>query len=130
VRDAVALIARELMEADVSVEVGAEFGEVSADRFDASQRVSAAGWETRVGEIDLLIPRKRRGPAYLASCVEPRRRSEQAIVPVVMEAYVNGVSTRKVDRLVEQLGIAGMTGLERDEQQRVVGSVQGVASSC
>jgi putative transposase len=41
--------------------------------------------------------------------LEPRRRSEQAIVAVVLEAYVNGVSTRKVDRLVEQLGIAGMT---------------------
>jgi putative transposase len=41
--------------------------------------------------------------------LEPRRRSEQAIVAVVLEAYVNGVSTRKVDRLVEQLGIDGMT---------------------
>ncbi len=66
-------------------------------------------WETRVGEIELLIPRKRQGPAYFPSFLEPRRRSEQAIVAVVMEAYVNGVSTRKVDRLVEQLGIAGMT---------------------
>jgi putative transposase len=66
-------------------------------------------WETRVGELELLIPRKRQGPAYFPSFLEPRRRSEQAIVAVVMEAYVNGVSTRKVDRLVEQLGIGGMT---------------------
>jgi putative transposase len=65
-------------------------------------------WETRVGEIELAIPRKRSGPAYFPSFLEPRRRSEQAIVVVVLEAYVNGVSTRKVDRLVEQLGIAGM----------------------
>ena len=56
-----------------------------------------------------MIPKKRQGPAYFPSFLEPRRRSEQAIVAVVMEAYVNGVSTRKVDRLVEQLGIAGMT---------------------
>jgi putative transposase len=55
-----------------------------------------------------LIPRKRQG-GYFPSFLEPRRRSEQAIVAVALEAYVNGVSTRKVDRLVEQLGIEGMT---------------------
>ena len=52
------------------------------------------GWETRVGEIELAIPRKRCGAAYFPSFLEPRRRSEQAIVAVVLEAYVNGVSTR------------------------------------
>ena len=67
------------------------------------------GWETRVGEIELLVPKKRSGPAYFPSFLEPRRCSEQAIVSVVLEAYVNGVSTGKVDRLVEQLGIDGMT---------------------
>ena len=55
------------------------------------------------------MPRKRQGAAYFPSFLEPRRRSEQAIVAVVLEAYVNGVSTRKVDRLVEQLGVQGMT---------------------
>lgn len=57
----------------------------------------------------LLVPKKRSGPAYFPSFLEARRPAEQAIVAVVMEAYVNGVSTRKVDRLVEQLGISGMT---------------------
>jgi putative transposase len=57
----------------------------------------------------LLIPKKRSGPSYFPSFLEPRRCSEQAIVSVVLEAYVNGVSTRKVDRLVEQLGIDGMS---------------------
>jgi transposase-like protein len=109
VRDAVELIARELMEAEVSAEVGAELGEVSESRLTHRNGYRPRGWETRVGEIELLIPRKRQGPAYFPSFLEPRRRSEQAIVAVVMEAYVNGVSTRKVDRLVEQLGIAGMT---------------------
>jgi putative transposase len=55
-----------------------------------------------------MIPRTRAG-SYFPSFLEPRRRSERAITAVVMEAYVNGVSTRKVDRLVEQLGIEGMT---------------------
>src|SRR3954454_8928387 len=109
VREAVALIARELMEAEVSAEVGAELGEVSADRVTHRNGYRPRPWETRVGEIELLIPRKRSGPAYFPSFLEPRRRSEQAIVAVVMEAYVNGVSTRKVDRLVEQLGIEGMS---------------------
>ena len=109
VREAVALVARELMEAEISVEVGAERGEVSRERTTHRNGYRPRPWETRVGEIELLIPRKRQGPAYFPSFLEPRRRSEQAIVAVVLEAYVNGVSTRKVDRLVEQLGIAGMT---------------------
>jgi len=109
VREAVALIAHELMEAEVSAEVGAELGEVSPVRVTHRNGYRPRSWETRVGEIELLIPRKRQGPAYFPSFLEPRRRSEQAIVAVVLEAYVNGVSTRKVDRLVEQLGIAGMT---------------------
>jgi putative transposase len=109
VREAVALIAHQLMEAEISAEVGAELHEVSAERTTHRNGYRPRPWETRVGEIGLLIPRKRQGPAYFPSFLEPRRRSEQAIVAVVLEAYVNGVSTRKVDRLVEQLGIAGMT---------------------
>jgi putative transposase len=109
VREAVALVAHELMEAEISTEVGAELGEVSSERRTHRNGYRPRPWETRVGEIELLIPRKRQGPAYFPSFLEPRRRSEQAIVAVVLEAYVNGVSTRKVDRLVEQLGIAGMT---------------------
>ncbi len=109
VREAVALVARELMEAEVSAEIGAAHGEVSSERTTHRNGYRSRGWETRVGEIELLIPRKRAGAAYFPSFLEPRRRSEQAIVAVVLEAYVNGVSTRKVDRLVEQLGIQGMT---------------------
>ena len=108
VREAVAVVARELMEAEVSAEVGAQLGEVSEARSTYRNGYRSRPWETRVGEIELLIPRTRQG-SYFPSFLEPRRRSEQAIVAVVLEAYVNGVSTRKVDRLVEQLGIEGMT---------------------
>src|ERR1017187_8117155 len=109
VREAVVLVARELMEAEVSEQVGAEHGEVAPDaRVTHRNGYRPRPWETRVGEIELLIPRTRQG-SYFPSFLEPRRRSEQAIVAVVLEAYVNGVSTRKVDRLVEQLGIEGMT---------------------
>jgi transposase-like protein len=109
VREAVALIVGELMNAEISAEIGAELGEVNPARVTHRNGYRPRPWETRVGEIELLIPRKRTGPAYFPSFLEPRRRSEQAIVAVVLEAYVNGVSTRKVDRLVEQLGIAGMS---------------------
>src|SRR2546422_3065166 len=109
VREAVAIVACELMEAEVSAEIGAAHGEASLERTTHRNGYRSRGWETRVGELELAIPRKRSGAAYFPSFLEPRRRSEQAIVAVVLEAYVNGVSTRKVDRLVEQLGIAGMT---------------------
>jgi transposase-like protein len=110
VREAVALIARELMEAEISEQVGAGLGQVAPDERSTHRNgYRPRAWETRVGEIELLVPKKRSGPAYFPSFLEPRRPCEQAIVAVVMEAYVNGVSTRKVDRLVEQLGIAGMS---------------------
>jgi transposase-like protein len=108
VREAVALVAHELMEAEITDEVGAAHGEVSPERLTHRNGYRPRAWETRVGELELLVPRKRSGAAYFPSFLEPRRRSEQAIVCVVLEAYVNGVSTRKVDRLVEQLGIEGM----------------------
>jgi putative transposase len=109
VREAVALVARELMEAEISSEIGARLGEVAPEsRATHRNGYRPRAWETRVGELELLIPKKRQGN-YFPSFLEPRRRSEQAIVAVVLEAYVNGVSTRKVDRLVEQLGIDGMT---------------------
>ncbi len=80
----------------------------SSERATHRNGYRSRAWETRVGEIDLLVPRKRQGAAYFPSFLEPRKRSEQAIVAVVLEAYINGVSTRKVDRLVEQLGVGGM----------------------
>ncbi len=125
-REAVAMVARELMEAEISTEIGATRGEVSDERLTHRNGYRPRGWETRVGEIELAVPRKRDGASYFPSFLEPRRPCEQAIVSVVMEAYVNGVSTRKVDRLVEELGIAGMnkdrvSRLCRDLDQRVEG---------
>jgi putative transposase len=108
-REAVATVAAQLMEAEITAEIGAAKGEVAPGRQTHRNGYRPRPWETRVGEVELLVPRKRSGEAYFPSFLEPRRRSEQAIVACVMEAYVNGVSTRKVDRLVEQLGIHGMS---------------------
>jgi putative transposase len=106
IRESVRLMVAELMDAEVAALVGAEYGERAPERRTAQRNgYRERGWETRVGELELAIPRLRSGPAYFPSFLEPRRRAEQALVAVVQEAYVNGVSTRKVDRVVEQLGV-------------------------
>jgi hypothetical protein len=108
-REAVAMVAAQLMEAEISTEIGATRGEVSTERATHRNGCRPRHWETRVGEIELAVPRKRDGASCFPSFLEPRRPWEQAIVAVVMEAYVNGVSTRKVDRHLEELGIAAMS---------------------
>lgn len=109
-REAVALVARELMEVEVTAEIGAARGKGRAGgAIDLSQWVSPAGWETRVGEIDLLIPKKRQGPAYFPSLLEPRRGTEQAIVAVVLEAYVTASRPGRSTGWSSSRGIDGMT---------------------
>ena len=108
IKEAVAIVAAQLMEAESAPRSAPGLVSVAPERVTHRNGYRPRSWETRVGEIELQIPRKRSGGVF-PSFLEPRRRWEQAIVAVVMEAYVNGVSTRKVDRLVEQLGIHGMT---------------------
>src|SRR6266516_1615928 len=103
-RESVAWMATQLMETELSGKIGAELGERSPERTTHRNGDRPRAWDTRVGEIELAIPKLRQG-SYFPSFLEPRRRAEQALVAVVQEAYVNGVSTRKVDRLVEQLGV-------------------------
>src|SRR6478736_1774536 len=106
IRESVRFMVDALMEAEVSAMIGAEFGERAPARRSAQRNgYRERSWDTRVGAIELAIPKLRSGPGYFPSFLEPRRRAEQALVAVVQEAYVNGVSTRKVDRLVEQMGV-------------------------
>ena len=108
-REAVRLMLIEIMEGEVTELAGGERYERSAERVAQRNGYRARQWDTRVGSLELAIPRLRSG-SYFPSFLEPRRRSEQALVAVVAEAYVNGVSTRKVERLVAQLGIESMSG--------------------
>ena len=85
-KEAVAMVAAQLMEAEISSEVGAGLGEVSGERVTYRNGYRPRLGETRVGEIELAIPSRRSGEAYFPSFLEPRRRCEQAIVAVVMEA--------------------------------------------
>jgi transposase-like protein len=115
-RESVAVMVREMMELEVAQLAGAEHGERAPGKRQAQRNgYRDRRWDTRVGEIELQIPRLRTG-SYLPSFLEPRRRAEQALIAVVQEAYVNGVSTRKVDRLVEQMGLRG---LSKDQVSRM-----------
>ena len=116
-REGVALVVREVMEAEVAELAGAGWYERHPDRAAYRNGYREREWDTRVGTVELAIPRLRSG-SYLPSFLEARRRCEQALVAVVQEAYVNGVSTRKVDRLVEQLGVASMS---KDQVSRLCG---------
>ena len=108
-RDSVAWLVTQLMEAEVGGLTGAGLGERAPERRQAQRNgYRQRRWDTRVGALELAIPKLRTG-SYFPSFLEPRRRAEQALVAVVQEAYVNGISTRKVDRLVAQLGLQGMS---------------------
>ncbi len=107
-REGVALVVGEVMELEASERAGAARYERSAERSTYRNGYRPREWDTRVGTIELAIPKLRRG-SYLPSFLQARKRSEQALLGVVMEAYVNGVSTRKVERLVEQLGVESMS---------------------
>jgi len=104
-RESLTWVVQQLMEVEVSELVGAAHGErAPEERLTHRNGYRARTWATRAGELELAIPKLRRG-SYFPSFLEPRRRSEQALVSVVQEAYVAGVSTRKVDQVVESLGL-------------------------
>lgn len=120
-RESVAMIAAEIMEAEIARQIGAGKGEVNEARSTHRNGYRARPWATRVGEIELAVPRKRSGESYFPSFLEPRKRSEKALLGVVMEAYVNGVSTRKVDHLVSELGIR----MSKDQVSRICRELDG-----
>ena len=114
-RESLKLLVRELMEVEVAELVGADLGERRPDdRATHRNGYRARRWDTRAGEIELQIPKLRQG-SYFPSFLQPRRRSEQALVSVVQQAYVCGVSTRRVDQLVESLGLR----VSRSEVSRI-----------
>src|SRR5689334_5570049 len=104
IRESVRLVAQELMEAEVSELIGAQRGERTEDRATHRNGYRSRRWDTRAGEIELQIPKIRQG-SYFRSFLEPRRRSAQALLAVVQQAYVCCVSTRAVAQLVERLGL-------------------------
>ena len=111
-REGVRVLAQAVMEAEVTELTGVAKGERDPERRLTSRNgYRDRRWDTRVGTMNLSIPRVRDG-SYYPSLLEPRRRAERALLAVVQEAYVLGVSTRRVEDLVEALGIASMSKSE------------------
>jgi putative transposase len=119
-REGVRLLAQAIMEAEVTELTGLPRGERDPERrLTHRNGYRERRWDTRVGTIPLDVPRVRDG-GYFPSLLEPRRRAERALLAVVQEAYVQGVSTRRVDDLVRALGIEGIS---KSEVSRICASL-------
>src|SRR3954469_22763631 len=116
VRDAVRLVMQELIETEVTEQIGAGRYERAESRVTERNGARPRLLTTQAGDIELRIPKLRKG-SFFPSIIEPRRRIDQALYAVVMEAYVNGVSTRAVDDLVGALGAD--SGIKKSEVSRI-----------
>ena len=108
-REMVRSFAEELMGAEADAICGAGYGEISPDRTNRRNGYRSRRWDTRTGSIDLKIPKLRAGSYFPDWLLDARTRSERAFIQVVSEAYVRGVSTRRVEGLVETLGITSLS---------------------
>jgi transposase-like protein len=120
-REGARVFSEALMELEVTRHVGAERHERTAERTGQRNGYREREWDTRVGTIELRVPRVRDG-SYFPSLLDPRKRAERALVAVVQEAYVQGVSTRRVDDLVQALG---MTGISKSQVSRLCPALDG-----
>ena len=118
-REGLKVMAEAFMELEVKEKTGAEPYQRSDERCNYRNGYRERCWDTRVGSVPLKIPRLRTS-SYFPSLLEPRRRVEQALLSVVQEAYVLGVSTRKVETLVQALGL---NGISKSEVSRICGDL-------
>ena len=108
-REIVSTFTQALMSAEAEALCGAGYGERSSERTNSRNGYRIRDWDTRVGSLDLAIPKLRQGSYFPDWLLQPRRRAERALVAVIAEAYLTGVSTRRVERLVQTLGIERMS---------------------
>ena len=114
-REMLAFVTGRMMEMEVESLTGASHGERSDDRVNQRNGYRTRNWETRAGTVPVAIPKLRKG-SYFPSFLDPRRASEKALVAVIQEAYIQGVSTRSVDELVKSMG---MTGISKSQVSRL-----------
>jgi len=107
-----AAFAEALMSAQASMQYNAAYGERTDERENSRNGYRMRPWDTRVGSVDLAVPKLRKGVYSPEFLLQPRRRAEKALVAVVCQAYVEGVSTRRVDDLVRAMGIEGISKSE------------------
>jgi len=108
-RSMVKSFADQLMSAEASALCNAGYGEVTASRVNSRNGYRSRDFDTRAGTIELAIPKLRTGSYFPDWLIEPRRRAERALVAVVAQCYVEGVSTRRVDDVVRSMGIDGIS---------------------
>jgi putative transposase len=101
--------AEALMGAEADALCGAGYGERTPERLNRRNGYREREWDTRVGTIELAVPKLRAGSYFPDWLLQPRRRAEQAFVSVIADAYLAGVSTRRVEKLVRQLGVERMS---------------------
>ena len=119
-RDMVATFVAALMNAEAEAMCGAGYGERSEDRTNSRNGYRVREWDTRAGTIELAIPKLRAGSYFPDWLLDRRRRAEQALISVVATSYLLGVSTRRVDKLVEALGIAGISKSQVSRMAKVL----------
>ncbi|MER6175144.1 IS256 family transposase [Streptosporangium sp. NPDC001681] len=119
-RSMVKTMAETLMSAEADGVCGAEYGTRSDERTNRRNGYRSRDWDTRAGTVELAIPKLRSGSYFPHWLLERRRRAEQALISVVATSYLLGVSTRRVDKLVEQLGIKHISKSQVSEMAKVL----------
>jgi putative transposase len=117
-RSMVQTFAEALMGAEADAVCGAAYGERSSERANIRNGYRRRGWDTRAGSIDLAIPKLRQGSYFPDWLLERRRRAEAALVTVVATSYLLGVSTRRMEKLVETLGITRLSKSQVSEMAK------------
>jgi putative transposase len=116
VREALALVLQALIDAEATEVIGADRYQRSTSRTTHRNGTRGRLLSTKAGDVELRIPKLREG-AFFPALLEPRRRIDRALLAVIMEAYVHGTSTRKVDDLVKALGVEA--GISKSEVSRI-----------
>ena len=127
-REALRVLVDGIMDAEVSARIGAEHGERSPERVTYRNGYRNRTWDTRVGTMELHIPKLREG-SYFPSLLEPRRRSEKALLSVIQQAYVEGVSTRRVEPDHDLIKALGCDGISSSQVSRICEQLDEVVDS-
>jgi transposase-like protein len=123
IREMVKAFAEVLMSAEASAMCGAAYGERSEERVNSRNGYRVRAFDARAGSMALAIPKLREGSYFPDWLLQPRRRAERALVAVVAQCYVEGVSTRRVDDVVRAMGIEGISASAVSEMAKSLDAV-------